>query len=131
MPSQLDDQNPSPEGELISRIIATPSDTNTHGDIAAGWLVDHMDAAGAYLAQQHAKGRVTTVAMGSMVFLRPVPVGSAISCYAQCNEVGRSSIRVSVEVWLQSKNEDEVAKVTEGDFVFVAIDGQGRTRAII
>ncbi len=130
MPSQLDDKNPSPEGELTSRIIASASDTNTHGDIAAGWLVDHMDAAGAYIAQRHAKGRVTTVAVGSMVFLRPVPVGSAISFYVQCNEVGRSSIRISVEVWLQPE-EEETAKVTEGDFVFVAIDGKGRTRAII
>jgi acyl-CoA thioesterase YciA len=129
--SPLDDQDPVPEGELVSRILAAPADTNSHGDIHAGWLVGCMDSAGAFLAQRYGNGRVTTVAMSSMVFLRPVPVGSAVSCYAQCTEIGRSSIKVTVEVWLEAiANNSEMAKVTEGEFVFVAIDDQGRTRAI-
>jgi acyl-CoA thioesterase YciA len=129
--SPLDDKDPVPEGELVSRIIAAPSDTNAHGDIHAGWLVGCMDSAGAFLAERFGNGRVTTVAMTSMVFLRPVPVGAAVSCYAQCTEIGRSSIRVTVEVWLETnRGYNEMAKVTEGEFVFVAIDDQGRTRAI-
>jgi acyl-CoA thioesterase YciA len=45
-------------------------------------------------------------------------------------EVGRSSIRIIVEVWINSQHDREPIKVTEGEFVFVSIDEKGRTRAI-
>ena len=45
-------------------------------------------------------------------------------------EIGRSSIRIMVEVWINSPHDGEPLKVTEGEFVFVAIDEAGRTRAI-
>ena len=45
-------------------------------------------------------------------------------------EVGRSSVRIMVEVWINSKHDGEPIKVTEGEFVFVAIDENGRTRTV-
>ena len=130
MASVLNDQSPQPEGELISRFSTQPAHTNVFNDIYAGWLIGQMDLAGAYLAQRLANGRVATVATGGMVFLRPVPLGAQVTCYANCLESGRSSIRIQVEVWIQLAEEDELAKVTEGEFVFVAIDDQGRTRLL-
>ena len=133
MQTPLDDLNPTPEGELITRLIASAADVNAYGNIAAGWLVEHMDSAGAHIAERIANGRVTTIAISSMVFLRPVPAGSSISFYVKCTEIGGSSIRICVEVWLNQKSnegDDEDEKVTEGDFVFVAIDNQARTRSI-
>jgi len=110
--------------------LAMPADTNPNGDIFAGWLISQMDLAGAILAQRLAKCRVTTVAAGSMVFMSPVPVGSTVSCYAQCLDTGNSSIRIRVEVWQNNPLVNEELKVTEGEFVYVAIDGKGRTRSI-
>ena len=72
----------------------------------------------------------TTVAVSSMSFLRPVPVGATVSCYAEQVEVGRSSIRIVIEVWIKETLSREIAKVTEGEFVYVAIDDNGRTRAV-
>ncbi len=129
MPDTLDDHNPTPEGKLVTRLITNDTNVNANGNIAAGWLVEHMDTAGAHIARQYANGRVTTVAMSSMVFLKPVAVGNTISFYAKCNEIGRSSIRICVEVWVCKGDEIDI-KVTEGDFVFVAIDDEGRTRSI-
>ncbi|GAA5443816.1 putative acyl-CoA thioester hydrolase HI_0827 [Microbulbifer sp. NBRC 101763] len=124
------DENPQPTGTLTLQTLAMPRDTNPQGDVFAGWLMSQMDLAGAILAQSIARGRVTTVAVGSMVFLRPVPVGSTVSCYAEAIEVGRSSIRTMVEVWLTRVDSGEQVKVTEGEFVFVAIDDSGHTRPL-
>ncbi|GAB2904380.1 acyl-CoA thioesterase [Microbulbifer echini] len=124
------DENPQPSGTLTLQTLAMPRDTNPQGDVFAGWLMSQMDLAGAILAQSIARGRVTTVAVGSMVFLRPVPVGSTVSCYAEAIEVGRSSIRTMVEVWLTRVDSGEQVKVTEGEFVFVAIDDSGHTRPL-
>lgn len=124
------DEEPQPSGTLTLQTQTMPRDTNPQGDVFAGWLMSQMDLAGAILAQSIARGRVTTVAVGSMVFLRPVPVGSTVSCYAEPIEVGRSSIRTMVEVWLTRVDSGEQEKVTEGEFVFVAIDEGGRTRPL-
>ena len=130
MTSPLDDKNPLPEGELVFRLHPNANDTNSSGDIYAGWLLQQMDSAGAYVAFKHANGRVTTVATSNMVFLRPVPIGSSVTFYAQVIELGRSSIRILVEVWIKSPTILEASKVTEGEFVYVAIDDNGRTRGI-
>lgn len=124
------DSDPTPEGDLTLQELAMPSDTNANGDIYGGWLMSKMDLAGSTTATQLAGGRVTTVAAGSMAFLRPVPVGSLVSCYTSVTEVGRSSIRVLVDVWLSRPGTGESYKVTEGAFVYVAIDDNGRTRQI-
>ncbi|VUD67610.1 putative acyl-CoA thioester hydrolase [Thalassocella blandensis] len=124
------DEEPKPSGELVLQTLALPRDTNSNGDIFGGWLLSQMDLAGAIAAREIAKGRVTTVAVGSMAFLRPVPVGSTVSCYCEILDVGRSSIKTIVEVWVKQYDRNAQQKVTEGEFVYVAIDNAGRTRPV-
>lgn len=125
-----DDAEPTPNGKLTLQTLAMPADTNPNGDIFGGWLMSQMDLAGSILAAEIAGGRVTTVATGSMAFLRPVPVGATISCYCEVQEIGRSSVRILVDVWLRIYSSGERYKVTEGTFIFVAIDDNGHTRRI-
>ena len=125
------DSAPIPQGELSLQTVAMPKDTNANGDIFGGWLLSQMDIAGMITANEMAKGRVATVAVDGMAFLTPVHVGAVVSCYCDVLEVGRSSVRIVVEVWINSPHDGEPLKVTEGEFVFVAIDSNGRTRAII
>lgn len=124
------DEDPTPGGELVLQTLALPKDTNSNGDVFGGWLMSQMDLAGAIAAREIARGRVTTVAVGSMTFLRPVPVGSTISCYCEILDVGRSSIKTLIEVWVKQYDKNLQAKVTEGEFVYVAIDDTGRTRPV-
>jgi len=124
------DEDPTPTGELVLQTLALPRDTNSNGDIFGGWLLSQMDLAGAIAAREVAKGRVTTVAVGEMVFLAPVTVGSTVSCHCEILEVGRSSIKTRIEVWVKQCDRNSRYKVTDGDFVFVAIDDAGRTRPV-
>ena len=124
------DSTPVPQGDLSLQTIAMPKDTNANGDIFGGWLLSQMDLAGGITASEVAGGKVATVAIEGMAFLTPVHVGAVVSCYCDVLEVGRSSVRIMVEVWINSRHDGEPIKVTEGEFVFVAIDESGRTRAI-
>ena len=125
------DSTPLPQGDLALQTVAMPKDTNANGDIFGGWLLSQMDIAGSIAAAEVAGGRVATVAIEGMAFLTPVHVGAVVSCYTDVLEVGRSSIRIMVEVWINSKHDGEPIKVTEGKFVFVAIDENGRTRTVM
>ena len=124
------DITPMPQGKLALQTVAMPKDTNATGDIFGGWLLSQMDLAGLITAMDMAGGRTATVAINGMSFLTPVHVGAVVSCYCNVLEVGRSSIRILVEVWINSQHDGNPVKVTEGEFVFVAIDENGRTRAI-
>lgn len=124
---ELEQEDPIPQGDLALQITALPRETNGFGDIYGGWLVSQMDLAGTAMASKIAGGRIATVAIDRMAFMVPVAVGAQLSFYTQTLEVGRSSIRMLVEVWSDDPLSSEWRKVTEAVFVFVAIDGSGRT----
>jgi acyl-CoA thioesterase YciA len=126
----LNDDNPAPRGELITQIVPLPSDTNPNGDVFAGWVVRHMDIAAATLAGRISQGRNATVAMDRMEFLSPLRVGSQMGCYGELIEVGRSSMKINVEVWTLDRTAKTPRKVTEGLFIYVAIDEHGRIREV-
>ena len=125
-----DDDNPAPRGELITQIIPLPCDTNPNGDVFAGWLVKQMDIAAATMAGRISLGRNATVAMERMEFLSPLRVGSQVGCYGELIEVGRSSMKINVEVWTLDRSAKTPRKVTEGRFIYVAIDEHGRIREV-
>jgi acyl-CoA thioesterase YciA len=118
-----------PKGELCIQTVAMPSDSNANGDIFGGWLLSQMDLAAGVVAAQCARCRVTTVALDSMVFHRPVYVGDCVACYGELLRVGRTSMTIKVEVWISNRTEGKV-KVTEGVFTYVAIDEHGRPQPV-
>lgn len=129
--TDLDDV-PAPQGELTLKLLANRQDTNHYGDIPGGWLVQHMDQAAELAARGEAHGRTATVAIESMDFLCPVRVGSMINIFTAVREVGHSSIKIAVEVWVHHPKERDngtLRKVTAAHFIMVALDDKGRIRA--
>ena len=64
-----------PRGQLTTRTLAMPADSNPSGDIFGGWMLSQMDIAAGICAGQRAQGRVATIAIDAMKFIRPVKVG--------------------------------------------------------
>jgi acyl-CoA thioesterase YciA len=127
---KLDESYPEPKGELQLRVLAQPSEVNSNGDISGGWLVSQMDNAASIVASRIAKGRTATMAIGDMSFMRPIRVGSVVCCYTHIAHVGKSSVRIAIEVWSRMPDDTERSKVTEAEFVYVAIDDNRRIRSI-
>ena len=63
-------------------MMPMPADANIHGDVFGGWIMAHVDIAGAIPAARRASGRVATVAVTSFQFKQPVFVGDLVSFYA-------------------------------------------------
>jgi acyl-CoA thioesterase YciA len=115
-----------PVGEPAIRTVAMPADTNPAGDIFGGWLMSQMDIAGGIVAMRRARGRVATVAVDAMKFIAPVAVGDEVSLFAHIAGIGRTSIRVFIEAWKRHRYHEDMVKVTEGLFVYVAIGDDRR-----
>jgi|SRR5690606_20288102 len=121
----------TPHGDLTIRTLAMPADTNGAGDIFGGWVLSQMDIAGAVAAVDKVGGRVVTVAIEAMTFISPVKVGDVLSVYTEIVRIGTTSITISMEAWAHSAERQNPVKVTEGRFVYVALDDDGRKRRIV
>jgi acyl-CoA thioesterase YciA len=119
-----------PHGDLTVRLMAMPADTNANGDIFGGWVLSQMDQAGGIAAVERAKGRVVTIAVEAMTFIRPVKVGDVLCVYTSLDRVGRTSMKIHVEAWARRFITHVREKVTDADFTFVAIDENGRPRPV-
>ncbi|MCE3256034.1 MAG: thioesterase superfamily [Nitrobacter vulgaris] len=120
----------TPLGELCTRTLAMPADTNQNGDIFGGWLLSQMDIGGSVFASKLAKSRTVTVAIDAMNFRKPVYVGDLVSVHATLIRIGRTSIAVHLEAWVMRRKEKQFILVTDGKFTYVAIDDQGLPREI-
>ena len=113
------------------RVVPMPADSNQNGDIFGGWIMSQVDIAGGTVAHSLARGRVATVAVKEFTFKQPVQIGDVVSFYVDVERIGTTSITVTVEVFAERRPEDpETVKVTEATLTYVAIDRNGRPRAV-
>ena len=119
-----------PRGELTVRLTAMPADTNANGDIFGGWVLSQMDQAGGIAAVERAEGRVATIAVEAMTFIRPVKIGDVLCVYTSIDRVGRTSMRIHIEAWARRFHTHRREKVTDAYFTFVAIDENGHSRPV-
>ncbi len=85
--------NGTPRGALTVRTIAMPADTNANGDIFGGWVMAYMDQAGGIAGVERAQGRVVTIKVDAMTFIKAMRVGDVLEVYTEVESVGRTSMK--------------------------------------
>lgn len=127
----IDATPPPTNRQPTLRVIPMPKDCNASGDVFGGWIMSQADLAGSVPCGLHARGRIATVAVNSFVFKQPVFVGDLCSFYAHIEHVGRTSMRVHIEVYAQRRLQPaSIIKVTEASITYVAIDEERRPRPV-
>jgi acyl-CoA hydrolase len=106
--------------------LMLPEHTNVVGNIHGGLIMKIVDEAAAICAMRHAARPCVTVAIDSMTFHSPVHVGQLLSCAAQVNYVGRTSIEVGVKVHAENAISGEVTHTNSATLVYVALDETGK-----
>ncbi|WP_438994831.1 acyl-CoA thioesterase [Pseudemcibacter sp.] len=112
------------------RTLPKRSNINSNGHIFGGWILSQMDSAAGIEAMRRVKGPVATVAIEAMKFYAPVSIGDWMSVYTDITKVGKTSLTVHIEVTVVSRDNEEETVVTEGDFIFVALDKNHRPKVI-
>ncbi len=118
------------ESIVVSHVLTLPEHANPMGHVHGGWIMKLVDEMGGLAAMRHGRRVVVTAAVESMVFHRPVRVGSFLQLEAKVVFVGRTSIEVEVLV----SHEDPVQNTTElvhtARMVYVALDEDGRPAVV-
>ncbi len=120
-----------PDREPTLRVVAMPSENNTGGSIFGGWLMGQVDIAAGIVAIQRADGRVATVAVNNFYFRQPIMAGDLVSCYAEVSHVGRTSMTIDVDVYVQRKlSQPDILFAAEAELTYVALDEERRPRTV-
>lgn len=106
--------------------LVMPNHTNHHGTLFGGHALGLMDHAGWVAATRCARRTMVTVASERVEFKVPVRAGQLVELVARVAEVGRTSVRVAVDMYAEDVATGDRRLATSGSFVFVAIGDDGR-----
>ena len=106
--------------------LVQPSDTNSHGTVFGGRVLQWIDIAGAIAAQRHCRGKIVTASMDDMHFAVPIRLGDIVVLKASVNYVHRSSMEVGVRVDREIPHTGERVHAATAYVTFVALDADNR-----
>jgi acyl-CoA thioesterase YciA len=116
--------------EPLIRTTAMPSDTNPYGGVFGGWLMGQMGLACGSFASRRTRGKAILVAADAIKFPGAMAVGDELSVYVDLLKTGRTSLRLGAEAVARSRDGETEQIVAQGEFTFVALDGENQPRAI-
>jgi acyl-CoA thioesterase YciA len=119
-----------PSQQPAIRMMMMPKDTNAVGSIFGGVILSLIDQAAFVEASRQAARKFVTIAMDKIEFHEPVHNGDIVSLWAETIHIGRSSIRLRVDVHARSRNRDDEIRVTSAEVTMVSIDEAGRPTPI-
>jgi acyl-CoA thioesterase YciA len=119
-----------PSQQPAIRMMMMPKDTNAVGSIFGGVILSLIDQAAFVEASRQATRKFVTIAMDKVEFHKPVHNGDIVSLWAETIHIGRSSIRLRVDVLARRRSQDEEVRVTSAEVTMVSIDADGKPTPI-
>jgi acyl-CoA hydrolase len=107
-----------------------PEHTNHYDTLFGGAAMQLMDEVAFITATRYARKKMVTVSSDKINFTKPIPSGTIIELVGTVAEVGRTSLKVIVEIYIEQMYVDHREKAISGSFTFVAIDDQKRPTPI-
>ena len=103
-----------------------PDSTNHYDTMFGGTAMQLMDEVAFIAATRYTRKRVVTVSSDRINFNKPIPAGTIIELIAKVASVGRTSLSVQVEIYIEEMYTDSREQAITGTFTFVAIDERKR-----
>lgn len=110
--------------------MVLPPDTNYHGTVFGGRILQWIDIAGAIAAQRHTRRKVVTASIDDMHFAVPIRLGEVVVLKAAVNYVHRTSMEVGVRVEREIPSTGERELAATAYVTYVALDDAGQPTAI-
>jgi len=108
----------------VTRVTKTvfPGRTNHHNTLFGGEALAWMDEAAFIAATRFCRKPLVTVCSDRVDFKESIPAGTILELVARVAHVGRTSIKVQVDIFVENMYDDNQHKAISGSFTFVALD---------
>jgi len=116
----LEERIASSETRIFKAVF--PNTTNHYDTLFGGTAMHLMDEVAFITATRFSRQKMVTVSSDRIDFTRPIPAGTIIELVGIVSHVGRTSIKVKVDIFIEEMYSDHREKAITGMFSLVAID---------
>lgn len=99
-----------------------PSTTNHYDTLFGGTAMQLMDEVAFIAATRFSRQRMVTVSSDRIDFKKPIPAGTIVELIGKVTYLGKTSLKIRVEIYVEQMYSDQREKAVTGEFTFVAID---------
>src|SRR5690349_10189153 len=99
-----------------------PNTTNHYDTLFGGTAMQLMDEVAFIVATRFSRQRMVTVSSDKIDFKRPIPAGTIVELIGIVSHVGKTSVRVKVDIFVEEMYTDQRDHAVSGEFTLVAID---------
>lgn len=117
----------------VTRVTKTvfPGRTNHHNTLFGGEALAWMDEAAFIAATRFCRKPLVTVCSDRVDFKESIPAGTILELVARVAHVGRTSIKVQVDIFVEHMYDDNQHKAISGSFIFVALDDERKPTPVL
>ena len=102
--------------------VVFPNTTNHHNTMFGGKVMEMMDEVAFMTATRFAHKSFVTVSCDRIDFKNPIPADTLVELIGKVKYVGNTSLKVSIDVFVEDVYNESREKAVSGDFTLVAID---------
>jgi len=108
-----------------------PNTTNHYDTLFGGAAMEMMDEVAFIAATRFSRQRMVTVSSDRIDFKKPIPAGTIVELIGKVAYLGKTSLKVRVDIFVEQMYSDVREKAVSGEFTFVAIDEDKKPVKII
>jgi acyl-CoA hydrolase len=108
-----------------------PGRTNHHNTLFGGEALAWMDEVAFVCATRFCRKSLVTISSDRVDFKEPIPAGSIVELVANVSTLGRTSLVVDVNVFVEGMHKDDKHKAISGSFKFVALDEERKPTPVL
>lgn len=121
----LEPRSPDASASEITELMM-PLHVNNVGNVFGGVVLSMVDKAAALAAMRHSSRACVTVSIDRVEFQEAIFAGELVTCKAQVNYVGRTSMEIGVCVWAENPVTGVRRRTNDCLLTFVALGPDGR-----
>lgn len=108
-----------------------PNTTNHYDTLFGGTAMQLMDEVAFITATRFSRQRMVTVSSDRIDFTKPIPAGTIVELIGRVIKIGRTSLKVQVDIFIEEMYSDVREMAVRGEFTFVAIDEEKQPVPVI
>jgi acyl-CoA hydrolase len=98
-----------------------PNTTNNYDTLFGGTAMALMDEVAFITATRFSRKKTVTVSSDKIDFKHPIPAGTIIELIGRVTDIGRTSVKIQVDVFVEHMYSEFRERAISGTFTFVAI----------
>ena len=108
-----------------------PNTTNHYDTLFGGTAMQLMDETAFITATRFSRERMVTVSTDRIDFTKPIPAGTIVELCGKVTSIGKTSLKVQVDIYVEQMYSYKREKAVSGAFTFVAIDENKKPMQIL